>query len=61
MDVAQLISTVGFPCMACIGMGYFCRELILKNNDAITQLTVAVSKLEVTLNSLKEDVEEAHK
>ena len=44
-----------------IGMGYFCRELILKNNDAITQLTVAVSKLEVTLNSLKEDVEEAHK
>ena len=49
MDIVNLISSVGFPIVACCAMGYFCkylidttqkemRETIERNTEAINEL-----------------------
>lgn len=47
-----LITQVGFPAVCCIGMGLFCRELIIKTDEKITQLIVSITKLEAAVTSM---------
>lgn len=47
-----LITQVGFPAVCCIGMGLFCRELITKTDEKITQLIVSITKLEAAVTSM---------
>jgi len=37
-DVMTMISTVGFPIVACIGLGWFCKYMIDQNNKNIEKM-----------------------
>lgn len=37
-EVATLISTLGFPIVACIGLGWFCKYMIDNNNRNIEKM-----------------------
>ena len=39
-DIATLISTVGFPIVACIGLAWFCRYMIDQNNQHIEKMFI---------------------
>lgn len=45
-DVLKAVSTVGFPIVACIGIGYL-------YNRTITELTTAVNNLNVVLGNVQ--------
>lgn len=47
-----LITQVGFPAVCCLGMGYFCRELVTKTDERITQLIVSITKLEAAVTNM---------
>lgn len=38
MDWVQLISTVGFPIVACLGMGYFVKYQMDANNTEVAEM-----------------------
>lgn len=38
MDIPTLISSIGFPITACIGLAYFCKIMIDRNNDNLGRL-----------------------
>lgn len=44
-DMATLISTVGFPIVACGVMAYFCNTLVTKFNESINALNVSIVQL----------------
>lgn len=37
-EVLQAISTVGFPIVACIGLGYFCKYMIDQQNKNVERM-----------------------
>lgn len=37
-DITTMISTVGFPIVACIGLGWFCKYMIDQNNKNIERM-----------------------
>ena len=37
-DIASLISTVGFPIAACIGLAFFCKYMIDQNNHNVEKM-----------------------
>lgn len=37
-NIATLISTLGFPIVACIGLAWFCKYMIDQNNKHIEQM-----------------------
>ena len=37
-DIANIISTVGFPIAACIGLGWFCKYMIDNSNKNIEKM-----------------------
>ena len=37
-EILQAISTVGFPIVACIGLGYFCKYMIDNSNKNIEKM-----------------------
>ena len=37
-DMASLISTLGFPIVACIGLAWFCKYMIDNNNKNIERM-----------------------
>ena len=37
-NIATLISTLGFPIVACIGLAWFCKYMIDQNNIHIEQM-----------------------
>lgn len=37
-DIATMISTLGFPIVACIGLGWFCKYMIDNNNRNIEKM-----------------------
>lgn len=39
-DIATLISTLGFPIVACIGLAWFCRYMIDQNNQHIEKMFI---------------------
>lgn len=43
-DIATLISTLGFPIVACIGLAWFCRYMIDQNNQHIEKMFILYDK-----------------
>ena len=39
-DIATLISTLGFPIVACVGLAWFCRYMIDQNNQHIEKMFI---------------------
>ena len=37
-EIATLISTLGFPIVACVGLGWFCKYMIDNNNRNIEKM-----------------------
>ena len=37
-DIMTMISTVGFPIVACIGLGWFCKYMIDQNNKNLEKM-----------------------
>ena len=37
-EILQAISTVGFPIVACIGLGYFCKYMIDQQNKNVESM-----------------------
>ena len=37
-EIATLISTLGFPIVACVGLGWFCKYMIDNNNHNIEKM-----------------------
>lgn len=37
-EVSTLISTLGFPIVACIGLGWFCKYMIDQNNKNVERM-----------------------
>lgn len=37
-DIATMISTLGFPIVACVGLGWFCKYMIDNNNRNIEKM-----------------------
>lgn len=37
-NIAQIISTLGFPIVACIGLAWFCKYMIDNNNKHIEKM-----------------------
>ena len=37
-DILTAISTVGFPIVACIGLGYFCKYMIDQSNKNVERM-----------------------
>lgn len=37
-DIATMISTLGFPIVACIGLGWFCKYMIDQSNKNIERM-----------------------
>ncbi len=37
-EVVQMISTVGFPIVACLGLGWFCKYMIDQQNKNVERM-----------------------
>lgn len=37
-DIATMISTLGFPIVACVGLAWFCKYMIDQNNTHIEKM-----------------------
>lgn len=37
-EIMTMISTVGFPIVACIGLGWFCKYMIDQNNKNVERM-----------------------
>jgi len=37
-DITQMISTLGFPIVACVGLAWFCKYMIDQNNKHIEKM-----------------------
>lgn len=37
-DIPSLVSSLGFPIVACIGLGWFCKYMIDQNNKNIERM-----------------------
>lgn len=48
-EIVQLISTVGFPIVACVGLFYL-------YDKTIKDLTITLNKIDATLESMKDQV-----
>ena len=50
--VVTIISAVGFPIVACIGMGWFVKYLIDNNNKKISEITTALNNNTLVVQKL---------
>lgn len=68
MDIIQLISSVGFPIVACIGMGYYVKyqtdsyrdevkDMRKEHKDEIGKITEALNNNTVALQKLADSIE----
>lgn len=37
-SIVNMISTIGFPIVGCLGLGWFCKYMIDKNNENINRM-----------------------
>lgn len=37
-DISSLVSSLGFPIVACIGLGWFCKYMIDQNNKNVERM-----------------------
>lgn len=50
--IVTIISAVGFPIVACIGMGWFVKYLIDNNNKKISEITTALNNNTLVVQKL---------
>jgi hypothetical protein len=43
-DIPSMISTLGFPIVACIGLGWFCKYMIDQNNKNVERMFAMYDK-----------------
>lgn len=43
-DIPSMISTLGFPIVACIGLGWFCKYMIDQNNKNVERMFALYDK-----------------
>lgn len=43
-DIPTMISTLGFPIVACIGLGWFCKYMIDQNNKNVERMFAMYDK-----------------
>ena len=71
-DITTMISTVGFPIVACIGLGWFCKYMIDQNNKNIERMfemyakandenRVAIERMTEAVNKLCDRLEKEDK
>lgn len=71
-DITTMISTVGFPIVACIGLGWFCKYMIDQNNKNIERMfemyakandenRIAIEKMTDAVNKLCDKLEKEDK
>lgn len=51
-SMVTIISAVGFPIVACIGMGWFVKYLIDNNNKKISEITTALNNNTLVVQKL---------
>lgn len=51
-NIVTVISAVGFPIVACIGMGWFVKYLIDNNNKKISEITTALNNNTLVVQKL---------
>ena len=51
-NIVTIISAVGFPIVACIGMGWFVKYLIDNNNKKISEITTALNNNTLVVQKL---------
>lgn len=56
-DVLTAVSTVGFPIVACIGIGYLYNRTITEVTTAVNNLTVALGNVQTVCNHILSKVE----
>lgn len=56
-DVLTAVSTVGFPIVACIGIGYLYNRTITEVTTAVNDLTVALGNVQTVCNHILSTVE----
>lgn len=42
-EIVTVISTVGFPIVACMAMGWFCVKVLDKMDETVDKMTVQIS------------------
>lgn len=57
-DIITAISTVGFPIVACLGLGYFCYTITNKMLEVIQTNTEALASMKEELHHLANKNEE---
>lgn len=71
-DITTMISTVGFPIVACVGLGWFCKYMIDQNNKNIERMfemyakandenRMAIEKMTDAVNKLCDRLEKEDK
>lgn len=67
-NIASLISTLGFPIVACVGLGWFCKYMIDQQNKYVermfdmydksnTENRVAIEKLTTAVDKLCDKID----
>lgn len=52
--IIALVGSLGFPIVACIGMGFFIRELMNNHKEEVTKMTEAINNNTVVITKLVE-------
>ena len=52
--IIELVGSLGFPIVACIGMGFFIRELMNNHKEEVTKMTEAINNNTVVITKLVE-------
>lgn len=71
-NIASLISTLGFPIVACVGLGWFCKYMIDQSNKNIermfdmyeksnTENRMAIEKMTTAVEKLCDKIDKEEK
>ena len=59
--IIALVGSLGFPIVACIGMGFFIRELMNNHKEEVTKMTEAINNNTVVITKLVERLDKDEK
>lgn len=54
MDIMQAITTVGFPIVACVVMGWYIKYITDKHEKEVAKMTDALNNNTLAINTLNE-------
>jgi hypothetical protein len=55
--VTQIIGSLGFPIVACIGLGWYLVKVQKQNNDTISKMSDALNNNTIALTKLAEKID----